>query len=142
MAEASASSSILALDVGEVRIGVARAGSVARIAEPLTTLVNSPEIFHEIARLCQDHQVKLIVVGLPRGLSGQTTRQTASATKFAKELKRHLKINVVLQDEALTSHQAIKELTSLGKKFNKADIDALAATYILDDYLQEHGDEI
>lgn len=131
---------ILALDVGGVRIGVARANSVVRIAEPLTTLSNDEHVWQVITDLCLEHNVQQLVVGLPRGLDGQETAQTAVVRDFVAELSQRLATPIALQDEAVTSRQAEEELAERGKPFDKGDVDALAATYILEDYLHgSHG---
>lgn len=132
---------ILALDVGMARIGVARASTVARLAEPLTTLPHTSEIYQEVVDLCKEHGASIVVVGLPRGLEGQHTGQTEYVEEFVEELQRHGKLTVVLQDEALTSHKAVAELGSRRKAYHKEEVDALAATYILEDYLAEHRGE-
>jgi putative Holliday junction resolvase len=128
---------ILALDVGERRIGVAVAGSEAKLARPLTTLLNTDKFFDELAKIVQQEDIGRLVVGLPRGLEGQTTAQTETVQGFAKELENRLSLPVHLQDEALTSVQAEAELKQRRKLSVKGDIDALAATLILEDYLQE-----
>jgi RNase H-fold protein (predicted Holliday junction resolvase) len=58
--------------------------------------------------------------------------------QFVLELKQHFPLPVYMQDEALTSKHAEEELQARGKLYSKEDIDALAATYILDDWLTEH----
>lgn len=126
---------ILALDVGTVRIGVARASSLVRLPEPLTTLTNDKDVWPTLRELCEQHNVGVLVVGLPRGLEGQDTAQTAAIREFVDQLSHEIKLPIVLQDEAVTSVQAEQELTQRGKPFSKGDIDALAATYILEDYL-------
>jgi putative Holliday junction resolvase len=131
---------ILALDVGERRIGVAVAGSEARLARPLTTLLHTAQFFDELARVVKQEDVGMVVVGLPRGLEGQTTAQTVTVQSFAKEVENRIGLPVYLQDEALTSVQAEAELKQRRKPSVKADIDALAATLILEDYLQEHSE--
>ena len=128
---------ILALDVGGTRIGVAAADAQLRFANPLTTLINDESIWDRVAALIQEHDVQMVVVGLPRGLEGQETPQTSICRDFAKELSERLKIAVSLQDEAATSLKAEAELNARGKPYEKSDIDALAATYILEDYLHE-----
>lgn len=131
---------IFALDVGSVRIGVARASSLVRLPEPLVTLANGPDIVEQVRLLCVEHDVKELIVGLPRGLEGQETAQTAAVREFVAELSQKLAIPILFQDEALTSKKAEAELSDRGKPYGKADIDALAATYILDDYLKsQHG---
>jgi RNase H-fold protein (predicted Holliday junction resolvase) len=82
-------SSVLSLDVGAKRIGVAVANLNARIARPLTTLVNDDSFDASLASIIAQESVGVLVVGYPRGLQG-------------------------------------------------GDIDALAATFILEDFLNEH----
>jgi putative Holliday junction resolvase len=124
--------SILSLDVGESRVGVAIANRIARLANPLTTLNNDDGFWAELDKIIQAESVDLIVVGLPRNLSGDETAQTTYVRKFAENLPKDM---VVFQDEALTSIKAEAELNKRGKPYAKGDIDSLAATYILEDYL-------
>jgi putative Holliday junction resolvase len=126
---------ILGLDVGSVRIGAALARSDVRIAQPLTVLQNGPEIFQAIRSLIAEQQVTDIVVGWPRGLEGQETAQTKSTEAFVDALRQQVSQPVYLQDEALTSHKAETELRDRKKPFAKGEVDALAATYILEDYI-------
>jgi putative Holliday junction resolvase len=134
----SSSDSILALDVGAKRIGVATANAVARIAHPLTTIENNADVLLTIEGLMHQEQAVMVVVGLPRGLSGQETGQTRTVQAFAKTLEEYLNVPLHWQDEAVTSEQAEAELKQRGKPYAKGDIDALAATYILEDFLHEH----
>lgn len=133
---------VLALDVGEVRIGVAIASAAAKIPRPLKTIQNSPQIFQEIRDMVGEENIQIVVVGLPRGLEGQVTEQTKSTEDFIKKLKNSIEQPVYTQDEALTSRKAKEELQSKGRPFNKEDIDALAATYILEDFLQENSEKL
>jgi len=132
---------ILALDVGEKRIGVAVADAKVRFAHPLTTLANTEKIWEELAALVDEQQCGLIVVGLPRGLNGQETAQTKASEVFMQRLRANLGLPVRAQDEAATSLKAKEELEARGKPYAKGEVDALAATYILEDYLQESGAE-
>ncbi len=126
---------ILALDVGEKRIGVALASKIARLAAPLLTIDNSDSVLEDIARLIAKENVSQVVVGLPRSLNSQDTAQTIYVRNFVEKLEKALEVKVILQDEALTSHKAESELRARGSNYSKGDIDALAATYILEDYL-------
>lgn len=128
-------SNILALDVGDKRVGVAIASKEARLPRPLTTLQRGDNFFEELRQLVRTEEAGRIVVGLPRGLDGQTTAQTTTTERFVADLKQEVDLPVSLQDEALTSRQAEAELEGRGAAASKADIDALAATYILEDYL-------
>lgn len=126
---------IIGLDVGEKRIGVALGDAKIRIASPYTTLlVNGHEII-DIKNIISDNYVKYIVIGFPRNQSGETTRQTEFIKNFAKKLS-DFKQNIFFQDESLTSVLAEERLKSYNKPFSKADIDAYAASIILQDYLE------
>jgi|SRR5579884_677836 len=129
------SPSILGLDFGDIRVGLAIATLTARLPRPLATLEFNNVFFDELRSIISQEQVREIVVGLPRGMEGQPTAQTATVQDFAAELKRRLKLPIHFQDEALTSKKAEAELHARGKPYRPTDIDALAATYILDDYL-------
>jgi putative holliday junction resolvase len=131
---------ILALDVGERRIGVARAHRIARLASPLITLEVSDHTIDDIQKLAADQEASLIVIGLPRNLSSQDTDQTRYVRTFADKLQA-AGVQTVWQDEALTSQKAEQELQNRGKPYAKGDIDALAATYILEDYLRDNPGE-
>lgn len=128
---------ILALDVGATRIGLALARSDTRLPAPLTTLPNNEQFFKVLEQLIQENRVTQLVVGWPRGLSGQETDQTRYVAGFVDQLRGHLSLPVALQDEAVTSRQAEAELEARGKAYNKGDIDSLSAVYILEDFLRE-----
>lgn len=134
--------SLLGLDVGGVRIGVALAPRGLSLANPLTTIAQGDNALDVIADLVAEHGVATIVVGWPRGLDGQTTAQTTYVEAFVEHLRLELAdkhVAVELQDEALTSRQAEDELRQRGKAYKKEDVDALAATYILQDYIDEQA---
>ena len=132
----SAPEYILALDYGEKRVGVAIAHVVARLARPLTTLQNSPSVFDDIQKLVDQENIAQVVVGLPRSMDGGYSAQTIAAETFQKKLAAQLQIPVELTDETLTSVDARAELS--GKPYAKSDVDALAATYILERFLVDH----
>jgi putative Holliday junction resolvase len=131
-------STILALDVGSKRIGVARAHLDAPFPGPLTTLEQPDRFINDIVSLCASEKAALVVVGLPRSMNGQDTDQTRAVRNFIAELEPRLEVPVYWTDEAVTSEQAEAELRGHGKPYSKSDIDALAAVYILEDYLREH----
>ncbi len=135
-------SNILALDVGAKRVGVAIASLEARLPRPLTTLVRDDGFVSRLKALVETEHVSRLVVGLPRGLEGQATEQTAATESFITELKRQFELPIVMQDEALTSKIAEAELQARGKDYEKGEIDALAATYILDDFLKAEREQV
>ena len=123
------SEEFLGLDIGDKRIGVARGSSIARLAEPLVVLPASKAI-GDLQKLIDQHKPAGIVVGLPRSLNGEETQQTAHVRAWVDHAKKTLKQTFYWQDEALTSHEA---LTKHGAQ--KANVDALAAAVILQDFL-------
>jgi putative Holliday junction resolvase len=130
-----APNSVLALDVGDKRVGVAAASWVARLPRPLTTLQRGENFFEALKELIRTESASALVVGLPRGLEGQSTLQTQATEEFIMELEKSIGLPVYRQDEALTSNQAEVELSARNPDFKKEDTDALAATYILEDFL-------
>jgi putative holliday junction resolvase len=129
-------SAIVALDVGDKRIGVAVSIAHSRLARPLKTIVHSGAVWDELQDIFTQHNTHEVVVGLPRGLDGQETQQTKKVRDFVEQLGRTLHVQVHLQDEALTSVRAKEELEARGAAYDPTEIDALAATYILEDYLR------
>jgi putative holliday junction resolvase len=128
-------SNIIALDVGEKRVGVAIAHKIARLPRPLTTLIRGKTFWDELKKLLVQESVSMIVVGMPRSLNGNETAQSAATREFIKALEEQVDMPIETVDEALTSRQAASELMARGKTFTKGDIDALAAVFILNDYL-------
>lgn len=131
---------VLALDVGEKRIGVAVASMIARLPRALPTLVHDGTVYQRITDYIMQESIDAIVVGRPRNLSGEETAQTRYTYDFVAGLSNHISLPIELQDETLTSRQAEAELKARGKPFEKGDIDALAAVYILEDYLRSYTD--
>lgn len=128
----------LGLDIGTRRIGVALARMDVRLSHPLLTLENNDSVMDAIAELVKAHEVQRVIVGLPRGMSGQETDQTKYTEDFVERLELKLGMSIIRQDEALTSQKAEAELVARKKPFTKGEVDALAATYILEDYINEH----
>lgn len=135
---ATTNRSILALDVGERRVGVAVASLTARLPRPLLTLAYDANFWKALQAQVKAENAVALVVGLPRGLSGQSTAQTDAVEAFTDKLRQRFDLPIYHQDEAMTSHQAESELAQRKKNYDKAEVDALAATYILDDFLNQH----
>lgn len=133
----SKSGIVISLDIGDSRIGVARGSWEARLASPLTFLPNNQSFLNDLTQLIAAEKAESIVVGLPRSLDGQDTPQTAKVRDLAETIRRAVNLPIYFQDEALTSQLAEAELAKGNKTFTKGDIDALAATYILQDYFNE-----
>lgn len=128
---------ILGVDVGAVRTGIARASSIAKLAEPLKT-VPTVEATNYLQKMAQQNQLQAIVVGLPRSLDGNDSEQTKWVREWIKTAKSQIPATFYWQDEALTSLKA----KSLKLKANSLmDEHALAASMILQDFLDAFDDE-
>ena len=132
----AAKKNILALDVGDRRVGVALADSQIKIAVPYGYLERSDKIIQQITELMLDHDINILVIGYPRNQSGEATKQTESVEQFAKELAEiEIDADLVFQDESLSSVEAERRL---GRVKDKGEIDADAASIILQDYLEQN----
>ncbi len=131
------SHALIGLDVGEKRIGVAVADLGVRIAIPFDTLVVDGSELEQLARIINEEGADTIVVGYPRNQQGEPTAQTRFVETFAAQLESMVP-TVVFQDESLTSVLAEQRLKEQGGTYTRADIDAQAATIILQDYLEAH----
>ena len=126
--------SILALDLGEKRIGLARASMAARLPEPLPLLGNDENFVARLKALIEEYSVDTLVIGLPRNGSGQETAQSSWARQFAESVLRpNFSGDIVFQDETLSSVAAESYDSSLIAKFG---LDSLAALEIMKDYLE------
>ncbi len=131
------STSLISLDVGEKRIGVAVADLNVRIAVPFQTVEVDGNEIANIAQIVIQEGADTIVVGYPRNQSGESTAQTNYVEEFTKRLEE-LAPTIVFQDESLTSVMAEQQLKAHKKPYTKGDIDAQAAAIILQDYLESH----
>ena len=129
--------SILAIDVGAKRIGISVASLAAKLPRPLITLEKNDTLMPAIRDIVEVENVGLMVVGFPRGMEGQETAQTKAIEEFTAKLRENFAMPIKYQDESLTSKHAKIELESRGRVYDKGDIDSLAATYILEDFLSE-----
>ena len=131
------SQSLVCLDVGEKRIGVAIADTAIKIAVAFDTIVVDGHEIEAIAEIVLREKAETIVVGYPRNQQGETTAQTRYVELFAERLE-DITDNIVFQDESLTSVIAEQRLVAMKKPYNKGDIDAQAAAIILQDYMESY----
>lgn len=134
---------ILALDIGDRRIGIARSDLSGMLASPLGTIE-----YHEKERACREiveiaakQGVARIIVGLPLSMSGTESQQTAKTREFAAKLGGYTNIPLVFYDERLstvTAREKRREAQNKRKK-SKEGLDAAAAAVILQAYLDEKG---
>jgi putative Holliday junction resolvase len=132
----------LAIDYGTKRTGLAICDPAETIASPYGVIQGQKELLKKISEIVKNENVKAIVLGLPLNMTGTESAQTRLVLKFAKQLKEHLNIPVHLQDERLSSFSAEEKLSSanLTKDNLKKRLDAVAASEILEAFLQEKSD--
>jgi putative Holliday junction resolvase len=129
---------ILALDVGDKRIGIAVSDSTCTIAIGLTTIERKSENFLEkLKALMQEYNVGEIIVGIPLKINGTEGAQAKNVREFEKQIKKQLGIPIKEWDERLTSLQAEKTLISgdVRRVKRKSIVDQVAAVLILQSYL-------
>jgi putative Holliday junction resolvase len=134
---------ILALDVGDKRIGVAVSDPGGTYSFPVTTIHRTQlrEDLGVIVELARERNVKTIVVGDPVGLNGHRGPQAQSVDKFCAALAQRYDGTIVREDERLTTAQATRSLidADVSRKKRKGVVDQLAATLILDSYLSRRS---
>lgn len=131
----------LGLDLGLKRTGIARGSSLAKIAQPLSS-VPTNALLASLKSLIDQNKTDAIVVGLPRNLRGEDSGQTVWVRQWVAGAKDKIKLPLYWQDEALTSTQAKSKKPSFAKAAadkqkakSNADEHSLAAAIILQDFL-------
>ena len=156
----------LGLDIGDKRTGVAISDPRGILATPLTVLADKGEdvLIDEILKLAEQYRVERIVVGLPRRLNGELGKQASKVTAFADKLSWRAKrsnvnqLDVQLWDERFSTRAAERLKTEAGGKGSKlrsgakrgagkhsfsakAEVDAIAAAFILQGFLDSRRPE-
>jgi len=123
----------LGVDVGSVRIGVARCDRDGILATPVETIPRDDEAVARILTIATDLDCIEIYVGLPVSLSGANTASTMDAMSFARDLAERSSIDVRFIDERLTTVSAHAALRSSGKKASRSRsvVDQVAAVMLL-----------
>lgn len=133
---------VLALDVGERRIGVALSDPTRTLASPLTTIRAVPRstALKRILTLVRDYEVTALVIGLPLTMNGDVGPQATLVQQFVDELRPLLDIPIFFIDERLTTVAAERMMIDLKIKpeQRRARIDEVAASIILQDFLDAH----
>jgi putative holliday junction resolvase len=134
---------VLAIDVGERRVGFAISDPTRTLARPLATLTVVPgqaldTVAHKIAQLAsEDDGVAEIVVGMPVHLDGSPSEQTTRVAAFVDGLRTRTPIPIRMADERLTSREAESRLAVNERDWRKRKktLDAAAAAIFLQEYL-------
>jgi len=134
------SGTLLGFDFGERRIGVAVGETSTCIASPLTTITGDATAakLDAVGVLVREWQPCAFVVGMPKHADGSEHPVAVQAAKFARRLAGRHKLPVFMVDETLSSAAAESALAeSRTRRVREGDVDALAATFILQSYLDD-----
>jgi len=136
-------STILGIDYGRKRIGVAMSDVGRRIASPLSTIDasdNAPAVA-SIKSLAEKHGAGEIVVGLPRSMNGSLGPMARETMEFVEELRASVDVPVQTWDERLTTAQAEREMISadMTRAKRRQKLDKVAAQIMLQSYLDSRS---
>ncbi|GAA1218112.1 Holliday junction resolvase RuvX [Rhodoglobus aureus] len=123
----------LGIDVGKVRVGVARSDPHGMLATPVETIQRADRSVQLVLALATEHDAVEFVVGLPIALSGRDTASTGDAREFAQQLADSSDLPVRLVDERMTTMSANSALRASGRtaKNSRSVVDQVAAVIIL-----------
>lgn len=132
---------VLGLDLGNRTLGMAISDFLGVLANPIGTFrfedQDLDSALEETKRVIKENQVDKIVLGFPKNMNGTIGPQAEYCLKFKKMLEEETSLEVIMIDERLTSKQAdvIMLSADMSRKKRKKNIDKLAATIILQTYL-------
>ncbi|MDD7391647.1 MAG: Holliday junction resolvase RuvX [Fusobacterium gastrosuis] len=130
----------LALDVGDVRIGVAKSDILGMLASPVETIDRrKTKAVKRIVELCREMNTTSIVVGIPKSLDGTEKRQAEKVREFVAKLEKEIEnLEVIEVDERFSTVMADNILNDLNKKGaieKRKVVDKMAAAIILQTFL-------
>jgi len=133
---------ILGIDYGEVRVGLSLSDLTQTIAKPFKTImyINIDNLLDQLKEIIIQNEVEKLVVGVPYNMKGEDTKQTLKVKEFISFLESNLSYDIALVDERLSSIEAEKTMHKMNIKtgHNKSDIDKIAASVILQEYLDSY----
>lgn len=136
---------LIGLDIGDRRIGIAFGDSDLRMATPVDVFVRASfeQDARTVASFVKDYDAEKIVVGLPRNMDGTQGAQADSVVAYAEKISQTINVPVIFWDERLTTVEATRRTHETGARGKKSrrGIDAIAASLILQDYLDNLGNE-
>lgn len=130
---------IMSVDLGKARTGLAVCDKTEFLASPYTVIFEkSPKMLPQrVAEAVREAKAELVVVGLPKNMDGTEGESAQNARAFAATLTELTGVTTVMQDErgtTITAHNFLNDTNTRGKKRKNA-VDAVAATIILQDFL-------
>lgn len=130
---------IMGLDVGDKTVGVAISDLLGLTAQGLTTIRRESKVkdYSALEEIMKEYDIKRVVVGLPKNMNGTIGPQGEKTIKFATKLKNKFDVEIIYQDERLSTRAAENMLIAgdVRREKRKVVIDKVAATIILQTYL-------
>ena len=134
---------VLAVDPGDVRIGLAVSDPLGIIANPLQVLkhISRNENARRIANIAAEKEAVMIVVGQPLDSYGEVGPAAKKSARLARAIQKFTETEVVLWDESGTTKAAQRAYIEMNvpKKKRRGHLDHIAATIILQSYLDAHA---
>lgn len=137
---------VIAFDFGLKRTGIAVGNTLTGSASPESTLLSQNEQpdWQAITRLFNEWKPEQLVVGMPTELDGSESPLTQRINRFCNQLNGRYNLPVDQENEQFTSIEAaarLKQLRQTGrkKKVSKEEVDKIAASIILENWMQKHG---
>jgi len=131
--------SLLGLDFGQKRIGVAQSDELNSMAHAVGFIEHRNEeyVVREIQKLIDEYRIQKIVIGLPKTLKGQTGTQAEKVLLFSDRLGKRISCPIITWDERLTTVQAERALIDqdVSRAKRRVKRDAIAAEIMLQSYL-------
>ncbi len=137
----------LGLDLGTRTLGVSVSDTTRTIASSLTTIrfmeSDYEALLEPLSKLIEEYQVTKIVLGLPKNMNNSIGDRAQTTLEFKTLIENKLGIEVVMQDERLSTVEATNYLieADMSRKKRKKKVDAVAANIILQTYLDKEREE-
>ncbi len=139
MTQPASGQRILAIDYGTVRIGIALSDPLRLIAKALETYPNNRNFMTQLHSLLHEHNVGMVVVGMPVNLKGKEERKAQEVRLFIDRLSEEINVPIRTWDERFTSTMAKHSLIEIGvkkkKRRDKSRVDQIAAALLLQSFL-------
>lgn len=136
----------LGLDLGTRTLGIAVSDLTHTIASTLKTIRYEENdykyLLDELKKIIEQEKIEKIVLGLPKNMNNTIGESAERCLNFKKQIEENLNIEVLMQDERLTTVEATNYMleANISRKKRKKKVDGIAAVIILQSYLDKKGD--
>lgn len=129
---------LLALDIGEKKVGVAKSDENQIVVSPLPYIEIGHRLLGDLGKIIKEEEINKVVLGLPRHQSGDVAVFAEQIKEFAKVIEHEYNVLVEFEDESGTTIEATRRLKEAGKTESeiKELVDSESACVILESYLK------